>query len=197
VASEGVNFREELMEKFYSSLENIKNEDLELLNQMLASSDKDGVNLSSEQKTNLKELLEKGHEALRIFLAKWHILNSLENLKTELVEISDIKAESIEVTQEQFLTRYSRFKRLNTTLRALESVEVSLISNKQFALFQQLLGFEDLNILSAWEVFRKDKNVEEFVDTLFIIERTEFFLNRIENYDEIENTDSIEDQMQD
>ena len=76
VASEGVNFREELMEKFYNSLENIKNEDIELLNQMLASSDKEGVNLSSEQKNNLKELLEKGYEALRLFLAKWNILNS-------------------------------------------------------------------------------------------------------------------------
>ena len=49
---------------------------------------------------------------------------------------------------------------------------------------------------NIWEVFRKDKNVNEFVDTLFILERTEFFLNRIENYDEIEDTDSIEDQMQ-
>ena len=64
------------MEKFYNSLENIKNEDIELLNQMLASSDKEGVNLSSEQKNNLKELLEKGYEALRLFLAKWNILNS-------------------------------------------------------------------------------------------------------------------------
>ena len=37
-----------------------------------------------------------------------------------------------------------------------------------------------MSILGAWEVFNITNDIDDFVDTLFVIEKVEFFTNRIE-----------------
>lgn len=70
-----------------------------------------------------------------------------------------------------------------------ESPEIGMITPKQYALFMELYAHEDMSLLSAWEVFNMTNDSDDFIDTLFVIEKLEFFHQRIDiNEDGMDKT---------
>ena len=49
--------------------------------------------------------------------------------------------------------------------------------------------------MSSWEVYNLTNDVSDFVDNLFAIERFEFFANRIQGLDDIEESNELDDNL--
>jgi hypothetical protein len=59
----------------------------------------------------------------------------------------------------------------------------------------ELYTHEDLIFLSSWEVYNLTSDISDFVDTLFAIERFEFFANRITTLDDPDESPQLDDQL--
>jgi hypothetical protein len=156
-----------------------------------------GTSLTRDCKENLKEQLENDHKPLLVFLHKFKHLNhpthpdhpmnknslnspdkdqfyrkygkiypsSLSEKFQELRKFESDKLSMITAHAQQRRDHLSIFQSLLDYLQ----YDLMWISKQQSDMFRHQIRTESESLLSAYEVYLKDQNLQEFVETLFII----------------------------
>ena len=139
-------------------------------------------------------LVENQYRDIMEMLEKFKTFDEFTQLKDKLLEFAkiNINIEEASVCSPTISIRQKRFQSTKQTLKILSSDEIGRITKKQYVLFMELYTHEDMNLLGAWEVFNLTNDIEDFIDTLFIIEKSEFFNERTEGLEGINETKEIE-----
>ena len=151
---------------------------------MIAEAKREGIELSSTQENTLYSQVDREYKDIIELVNKFKTNNDFPSLRDTFIELSNKDPEVLPgcsaTKPEDDDARNKRFQAFKNVLKKFQDPEIGLISPKQYALFMELYAHEDIGLLSAWEVFNTSNDSEDFIDTLFIIEKMEYFYQRID-----------------
>lgn len=112
-------------------------------------------------------------EAVARLRYRWHLHRKLiRNKKYEGELLDELESPSLRPIRKK-IEKFGNFKSLISYL-----YEFKRINKKQLKLFSYLYVWEDINVLGAFEAYYANHNLEEFIETIYIIDQIYFTRNK-------------------
>lgn len=153
--------------------------------------------LTSDDISKLEALYENFYYDLYEIIYSYEGNRDLRELERRLkediltVDLDNISVASASPRERKRMTAYHSFKALLQNLRFENE-----ISEKQYKTYLYLYTEEDVTILAAYEVYQYTHDVSDFIDTLLLIEKVQYFKNESKYFEDISNfNDYVETQL--
>lgn len=163
--------KEELLHDMYGSHFRSKKSLQITLEELIVNCKKEGVEINNMQMQNMEDQLQNNHPALLVLLHCFRHKKDVNKIRDRINRIKNFNPDQITHITTAKETRRDHVVVFSTLLDYLRT-ELFLIHQAHHDLFMHLLVTEDLLLLSAYEVFMFDGDIDEFVDSLFLIYRT-------------------------
>lgn len=185
--------REELISKFFDKMKDTVKKNIKTLEKIIERFKKEGHPLSDRQIENLNMHMEMEYYLLQDVLSKYSVYEDYERIKDELLSCANLSTDNVSSMSPTVGIRTKQYYAFRRTLNTL--MDDYRISDKQFNMFIELFAHEDFNILAAYEVFNQTNDMEDFIDTLWVIEMFETQMNRLTIVDDFEDVKDIKEKQ--
>lgn len=163
--------KEEILHHLYENHFKGKKGIATIFSQMIKDAKEAGIEINKYHEANLEDQLHNNFPSLLTIL---HCYRHKKDIRLVSERINSIKNTNPDQITHITMNKESRRDHVIVFQTLLDYIknELFMINQAQMDLFMHLLVKEDILLLAAYEVFLFDSDIEEFVDSLFLIHRT-------------------------
>lgn len=164
-------YKEELLHHLYETHFKSKNVLTNSLADMIDQANKEGMNINSFQRNNLEDQLYNNFPPLLILLHCFRHQKDISLIEERLNSIKNTNPDQITTVTRAKESRRNHVAIFTTLLNYIKE-DLLQLNQAQCELFNNLLVEEDLLLLSVYEVFLFTGDIDDYIDSLFLIHRS-------------------------
>eukprot|EP01017_Pseudomicrothorax_dubius_P044527 TRINITY_DN7537_c0_g1_i3.p1 TRINITY_DN7537_c0_g1~~TRINITY_DN7537_c0_g1_i3.p1 ORF type:complete len:1239 (-),score=274.19 TRINITY_DN7537_c0_g1_i3:62-3778(-) len=158
-----------ILDKFYDN-SSLYSKHRELFNHMMSQANF----LTKEDKQHLERLFDMHYRGIFDAIALYEQKGQIDDVKEILRQLLNVDSDCCTVENSpRAKIKMTKFNSFRAHLKMIKDVK-KMITSRQFNSFLYLFMKEDVAVLSAYEVYLLNSDLEEFLDTLFLIEKISF-----------------------